>query len=265
VSSFTNCALSFRFSAIDRLPEPPSPHLTKGTLVHRALEGLFWHHPPGQRTLDAALDELTTAWDSLQDDPDLVDLHLSKDDAAAFLADAEALVRNALAVEDPNTIDAVGVELTLEASLGDIRLRGIIDRLDRTAQGGLIVTDYKTGRVPAPRQQQSRFAGVHFYALLCELVLGERPVAVQLLYLRQPVAITSEPSTQTLRALEGRTKAVWSAIDRACHTEDFRPKPSPLCSWCSFQQYCPTFGGNPADALVAHPVTLRKPADSLER
>ena len=54
VSSFTDCPLAFRFSIIDRLPEPPSPHALKGTLVHAALEGLFWNHPAGERTRAAA-------------------------------------------------------------------------------------------------------------------------------------------------------------------------------------------------------------------
>jgi putative RecB family exonuclease len=35
ISTFTDCALAFRFSAIERLPEPPSAPATKGTLVHR--------------------------------------------------------------------------------------------------------------------------------------------------------------------------------------------------------------------------------------
>ncbi len=47
VSSFTSCPLAFRFSQIERLPEPPSPPAVKGTLVHAALERLFWHHPAG--------------------------------------------------------------------------------------------------------------------------------------------------------------------------------------------------------------------------
>ena len=41
VASFKDCALAFRFANIDRLPEPPSPAATKGSLVHRAL-----HHFP---------------------------------------------------------------------------------------------------------------------------------------------------------------------------------------------------------------------------
>ncbi|MGH9047395.1 MAG: PD-(D/E)XK nuclease family protein, partial [Acidimicrobiales bacterium] len=37
-SAFTDCPLAFRYSIIDHLPEPPSPHAVKGTLVHAALD-----------------------------------------------------------------------------------------------------------------------------------------------------------------------------------------------------------------------------------
>src|SRR3954465_14001401 len=89
VASFKDCALAFRFSAIDRLPEPPSPWAVKGTLVHRALELLFWEEPAGKRTLSAALDKLTRAHTELQTDEEFTGLALSEEDAAAFVADAE--------------------------------------------------------------------------------------------------------------------------------------------------------------------------------
>ena len=47
VESFTSCPLAFRFSSIEKLPEPPSPHAVKGTLVHRALE-LLLGRPAGR-------------------------------------------------------------------------------------------------------------------------------------------------------------------------------------------------------------------------
>ena len=50
VSSFKDCGLAFRFSVIDRLPEPPTVAATRGTLVHRALELLFWEVPEGERS-----------------------------------------------------------------------------------------------------------------------------------------------------------------------------------------------------------------------
>ena len=41
VGSFTSCPMQFRFSSIQKLPEPPGIATTKGTIVHRALELLF--------------------------------------------------------------------------------------------------------------------------------------------------------------------------------------------------------------------------------
>jgi putative RecB family exonuclease len=253
VSTFKDCALAFRFSVIDRLPEPASPHAVKGTLVHRALEGLFWEHPPGERSPEAARASLATAWRELQEDPEFLELDLSADDREAFLAEAGQLVDGYFRLEDPDAVTTVGVELLLEAEVGGLLLRGIIDRLDVTPEGEFIVVDYKTGRVPGEKQEQSRLGGVQFYALLCEQVLGRRPVSVRLLYLKEPVVIDSDPSDQALRGLRQRTAAVWTAIERACQDEDFRPKPSALCHWCAFQALCPAFGGDPtlATALSA--------------
>ena len=263
VSTFKDCALAFRFSVIDRLPEPPSPHALKGTLVHRALQGLFWEHSRGRRSPEAARVALRGAWESLQEDDEFRSLDLSDDAAAAFLADAEKLVDGYFRLEDPDAVDAVGVEVGLEAEVGGLLLRGIIDRLDVTPDGDFVVVDYKTGRVPAEAQEHSRLGGVQFYALLCEQVLGRRPVSVRLLYLREPVAIVADPSEQALRGLRQRTGAVWSAIERACAEEDFRPKPSRLCDWCAFQALCPAFGGDPS--LAAGLGRRPRPADSEER
>jgi len=249
VTSFTDCPLAFRFSVIERRPEPPSPHAVKGTLVHATLEGLFWHYEPGRRSLSAALEELGRAWEQLAVDPEFAMLELSAEEATAFLADAEVLVRNYFTLEDPNGVNPVGVELGLETLVGNVRLRGIIDRLDVDEQGQLVVIDYKTGRAPTERFERSKLAGVHLYALLCERVLGRTPVEVRLLHLRDPVTIVAVPTEQTLRGQGQRTTAVWRAIERACATEDFRPRPRPLCRYCHFQSICPAFGGGEVPAV----------------
>jgi putative RecB family exonuclease len=244
VSTFTDCALAFRFSSIDKLPEPPSIPATKGTLVHAALERLF-DLAADDRTVAAALTALDQAMNALRDHPDFADLALDAAAEAAFLDDAERLVRRYFDLEDPRTITPIGLELKLEASVGDLRLRGIIDRLELDAEGGLVVTDYKTGRVPRQNYEQGKLGGVHFYALLCERLFGQRPAKVQLLYLSEPVAIITTPTEQSIRGLERKVTAIWSAVERACATDDFRPKPSKLCDWCAFQAYCPAFGGDP--------------------
>ncbi|MGH9028504.1 MAG: RecB family exonuclease [Acidimicrobiales bacterium] len=245
VSKFTDCALAFRFSAIDHLPEQPSAQAVKGTLVHGALERLFWEHQRGARSVEAARAALDATWRALPDDPEWDELHLDADAKEEFVADAWKLIEGYLRLEDPDTVEAAGVELLLEAQIGGVMLRGIIDRLDVTPRGELVVVDYKTGRAPSEIQERARLAGVHFYAMLCEEILGVRPSLVRLMYLRKPVVIETAPSEQVMRGLRQRTAAVWKAIERSCQEEDFRPKPGPLCDWCSFRSICPAFGADP--------------------
>jgi putative RecB family exonuclease len=249
VTSFRDCALAFRFTAIDGLADDPTIWTVRGTLVHTALERLFWRHGPGQRSPAAASAELAAAWAELQADPDYLSLELTAAQADTFRGEAEHLVANYFRLEDPDLVTPVGIEVTLEARLGDLRLRGIIDRLDRTPEGDLVVIDYKTGRAPGEAFEHSKLIGVHIYALLCEEVLGQRPVEVRLLHLKEPTVIVARPSEQTLRGQRVKARAVWSAIERACEGEDFRPKTGPLCNYCRFKPFCPAYGGDPAEAV----------------
>ena len=242
VTAFTNCPLAFRFTVIEHRPEPPSPHAVKGTLVHAALEGLFWNHEAADRTQAAASWELERAWAEMGTDPEFGALGLAGDDAAAFLADARTLVDNYFRLEDPRTVRTVGVELGVEMNHDGMRLRGIIDRLDIGPDGSLTVIDYKTGRAPSERYEQGRMSGIQTYALLCESVLGQAPAEVRLLHLRDPITISAVATPQTLRGQQRRTSAVWGAIERACVSEDFRPKVGPLCQFCHFKSACPAFG-----------------------
>jgi putative RecB family exonuclease len=247
VSTFKDCALAFRFSAIDKLPEPPSMPAVKGTTVHRALELLF-EAPPAARTPEAAQSCLRTALEQMRQHEEYLALELDDEQEAAFAADAATMVERYFALEDPRRIQPVGLELMLEANVGSLLVRGIIDRLEEDEHGELVVTDYKTGRAPSVQQEQSRLGGVHFYAFLCQRVLGRRPAKVQLVYLgAQPQVITTTPSEQSIRGMEKKVAAIWSAVERACERDDFRPKQSALCNWCAFKQYCPAFGGDPAE------------------
>ena len=135
-------------------------------------------------------------------------LGLDEAGRAEFQAEAAEMTQRLFLLEDPSKVNAVGLELRMETELAGTRLRGIIDRLELTADGELVVTDYKTGRPPSERYEQSK------------------------------------------RGLERRVGAIWSAVERACEHEDFRPKPGPLCNWCAFAKYCPTQGGDPAQAVV---------------
>jgi putative RecB family exonuclease len=252
ISAFKHCPLAFRFSVIDRLPEPPSPWASKGTLVHRALE-LLMLRPPDQRTLPSALADLERARAELADHPEFAGLELTEEEWDTFHADAANLVARYFQLEDPATVQPIGLELLMSVELGSLTLRGIIDRLELDGDGELVVTDYKTGTAPREGFEQDRLGGVHFYSLLCQRLLGRRPARVQLMYLSTPEVIIARPSEQSVVGMERRAQALWTAVERACERDDFRPRPGRLCDWCSFRPYCPSWGGDPAQAAELRP------------
>lgn len=298
VTTFKECALAFRLSAIDKLPEPPSLPAFRGTVVHRALELLMWDEPQGGRALPVAFGKLERALHELLESEEGAALGLAGPELDDFVEEARELLRNYFVLEDPNSVHVIGTELRLQVDIGQpsgryrpgalgpgetcvpedvangnharteenpegggrstegagkpLRLRGVIDRLELDEQGELVVTDYKTGKAPGLSQEQARLGGVHFYAFLCEQVLGRRPVKVQLFHLREPLAICSTPSEQSINGLERQATAIWAAVKRACLVEDFRPKPGPLCDWCGFHAYCPAMGGDLSLARQEH-------------
>jgi putative RecB family exonuclease len=258
MSTFTSCPLAFRFSYIERLPEPPSAPASKGTLVHLALQHLMWR-PAADRTIEAALVDLARASEELASDPEFSELELSAEEWASFNADAEVLLRRYFEIEDPRTITVLGVELRVTAETADgVVIRGIIDRLELDADGELVITDYKTGREPGEGWEQQSMAGIHIYSLLCERMFGRRPKRIQLLYLSKPERIITQPSDQSVRGVEMKSGAVMKAVRTACARADFRPRTSALCSYCSFKEFCPAYGGDPS---LAAPVMLARQAD----
>lgn len=263
VSSFTSCPMQFRFSSIEKLPEPPGVATTRGTIVHRALE-LLMCRPAEQRTPAGLADDLAEALREYRTHPDFAGLQLDDDAIATFERDCRELTARYLDMEDPRHVRPIGLELRMEAAVGSLALRGIIDRLELTADGELVVTDYKTGRAPSGNYEAKSLSGVHFYSFLCDAVLGRRPDRIRLMYLKTGETIETEPTARSVRFITTRAAAVWSAVERACSSGEFRPRPSALCDHCAFRQWCPAFGGDPdqaaTEALAAYEALTTQPA-----
>jgi putative RecB family exonuclease len=262
ISTFTSCPLAFRFSYLERLPEPPSAPASKGTLVHLALQHLMWR-PAEDRTIASALEDLARARAEVEAHPEFAGLGMTEDEWDVFHAEAEVLVRRYFELEDPSKVNAIGLELFVRAELPDgTLLRGIIDRLELDENGDLVVSDYKTGNAPGEGWEQKSLAGVHVYSLLCERVFGRRPARVQLLYLSRPERIVAHSNDQMIRGVEVKSGAVMKAIRTACERDDFRPRPSKLCEFCAFREFCPSWGGDPTQAAM---VMLARQAEAEGR
>jgi putative RecB family exonuclease len=255
-ADFMQCPLLYRFRVVDRLPEPPSPAATRGTLVHSVLERLF-DLPAAERTVAAARSLLGPQWDALrQADPAVEAMFGADGDGLAeWLGQAEALVERYFDLEDPTRLEPAEREMFVSVELpGGLLLRGYVDRLDVAPTGAMRVVDYKTSRSPREAFEGKALFQMKFYALVLWRLRGVVPRMLQLVYLGNGEVLRYAPEERELVATERKVLALWDAIRRAAQTGDWRPRTSRLCDWCHHQALCPAFGGTPpplpADAVT---------------
>jgi putative RecB family exonuclease len=247
-ADFLTCPLLYRFRVIDRLPEPPSPAATRGTLVHAVLERLF-DAPAADRSPAAALALIGPEWDRLAAaEPELTSLFASEAEWAAWLAEARTMLERYFTLEDPSRLEPAHRELAVEAVLDSgLRLHGYVDRLDVSPAGDLRVVDYKTGTAPRADFEARALFQMRFYALVLWLSRGVVPRLLQIMYLGNGEIVRYAPDEGDLRATQRKIEALWLAIERARSAVDWRPNRSRLCDWCAHQAICPEFGGTPPD------------------
>jgi putative RecB family exonuclease len=239
-TDFKSCPQLFKFRAVDRLPEPVSQAAARGSLVHAVLERLF-AEPAPFRTPARADELLVALWKEVRVEPEIRPAGLSEADERAWLGDSRRLLGNYFKLEDPRRLNASRLEWWVEYELPDIHLRGVIDRLEELPDGGWVLTDYKTGRVPGATRELAAFFGLRFYALVCWRAFGVIPREIRLVYLADPAVLSLTPEERMLTAFERQMEALGHAVRRALNTGDWRPRPSPFCMSCSFQGRCPAW------------------------
>ena len=267
---------------------------TKGTLVHDVLERFFREALPMDGELGRDPEE---AWQ-----PDEVQrVHEMLDDAAADLeakgttgrpllwaAQKARLHRQLtrilaldsvlratrrsrpLAVEAPFGREGEDpLVLDLEKA-GDVSLAGFIDRVDRTDDGGLVVTDYKTGkgygydRIPevgkkAPNDldlvDRGRKLQLVMYGLAARQRCGEASTPVESYYwfvetdgMHRGAPVDSEAERRLLHVIDVTVDGIRSGVFPAHPGEDgyFGWE---SCRYCPFDRVCPTTRGEQWERL----------------
>lgn len=238
---FKACPQLFRFRAIDRLPEPVTVYQARGTTSHLALQR-FYGLASGERTPDHLYDLFRQAWSELRTTDEFLGLFASIEEERTWGIQSMSLLANYFSLENPSEVEPMERELEmLEAFDEEIVIRGILDRIDRRDDGRLVITDYKTGKAPPEAYALPAFFALKIYALLIRRRLGETPAEVRLLYLNGPTMYRIPVEDDQLDAMERQLRALWTAINRAIASDNFPPRPSRLCDFCSFRDRCPAW------------------------
>lgn len=256
VETYQSCPLKFRFAYVDRLPSVPSPDLSWGAAIHAALEAWWDRKLPDPPPVEVLYQALYDHWDDSGFDG------MSRDEKLVWYRHARNVLARHHALHTPDYVPAVACEQWFELDIGDdISVRGSIDHVARTPNGGLGIVDWKTNRRARSRADVAGNLQLAIYAIAARELWGQEPEWVALEFVVPGVRVTverdeidTEAALRTIRQVAARVRE-----------EVFEPTPSALCAWCDFRAICPAFDGDGPDLPGLALVELRRLRRRRER
>jgi putative RecB family exonuclease len=246
-ASYNQCPLLFRFKNIDKIQEEPSIEAVKGTLTHSVLEILFKEMPPQARTLENAISKIDNAFDSLKQSEKFIYEFKNDSEIEQVKLDTKKFIETYFKEENPKRVPMHKTELFVSCNLKpNLRLVGFADRVDispKTKQTRIV--DYKTGKYPSKRFQNSVIFQLLSYALAIYANTGELPAGVMAIFLGNPSGKVTiyKPEIDKILGVQNEYLNTWSNIEKSVIDNNFVAKKSKLCGWCSYKNLCPEFDG----------------------
>lgn len=220
------------------MPEPPTEQTLLGNFVHSILEE-FYKQEPEQRTLASVRTLAASIWESYKDDVTAI-LRKKPDLIKDFRWKAWWCIENLLAMEDPTTLSFSGIETELYAHIDGVLIKGFVDRWFDDGDG-IVIGDYKTGKVPSRMWRAGKFDQLMIYGLILSEQLDKPLSRLELLYVAYGEKLDHIPTEEDIETTKQRVKSVRAGIDLRCKTGEFEPIKGKLCSWCAFQSICPAW------------------------
>jgi putative RecB family exonuclease len=239
VAAYEACPLRYYFSTVLGWHEPASTATVAGNLVHDTLEALY-RLPAAERTQERA-DQLLR---------DMAAAAFAREDTKTFARDSEVAhrakssVENLYLLETPTAlaIDPADLEAPVDADVDGVQFGGRIDR--RTRNGIVRVTDYKSGRRPAPAYLGKALRQLYLYASALRAV-GDPVDEVELLY----VAVNARVRRPVFTAILDDTVRLLTRMRLSSEADLARSaweaRTGPLCRFCGFKPACPMFRSAP--------------------
>lgn len=222
---YLSCPQCYRFRYVDRLPEKPRAELCFGSLVHGVLQ--FLHDPA--HTTTPSLEQITEKYEhAWKDLPEIEGL-------AEYKPIGLQMLRNYYRAHVPLDEQVLAVERKFRLPLSDHTLIGVIDRVGRTKDGKLVITDYKTSSKLPTQPEVDRDRQMTIYHHCAQNLYPEKPVIARLHFLRFDYVFETEPSEEAWMGVEQELLRAAYGIESG----HFKPRPGWRCEYCDYVTLCP--------------------------
>jgi RecB family exonuclease len=241
LNRFASCPRSFQLHYIDRLPAEDSDASRFGVLLHRTCEIALRDHVEFRRCGPIEPANVVRAYRTAWAKSELGDS--MRFEEGLELAKSWAVRQGCVAWHE-----VIGLEEPFELPLGDYRVVGKMDRVDRP--GGVVrVRDYKTTRVPMTREEVEGSLQLAIYDLAAhDLWPGAKRVELEIELLRHGTVIRTSRTDEQREATREYILGTIAKIEAAESGGGELPtRPTLQCTTCDHRSQCSAY----ADALAA--------------
>jgi len=228
IEIYEECPLRFKLEREWNLPRDVPASLHYGAAMHRVLLTFydaqrFGHTITNQELLELFRADLASAGIA---DRYQYDLYLRQ----GF----EQLQQFFEASRQGPQPEVLQTEQRFELQVGDAKLRGRVDRIDRSGPDGVDIVDYKTGK---PRLQEDADGSLQLslYALAAKEVWGRRAERLIFYNLENNTAVFTTRSEAELEEVKNKVAEIAGKIARG----EFEAKPGYQCRLCPYRNLCP--------------------------
>jgi DNA helicase-2/ATP-dependent DNA helicase PcrA len=241
IDLYRTCPLKYKFARVFAIPREPTINQRFGILIHQVLERFHTELIRSEASTGATL-----APSSASGRPGSVDRLLflfeagwrrtgfgSSDDELQYRDRAVAALARYHERQRRAESRPVWLERGFSFTIGDHQLRGRVDRVDRRADGGYELIDYKTGERTARHGDDVQLA---LYRLAARSAWQVEADVGSYWYVLDDERVRLPAAPDDAERVERTVLEVGAGIEG----QDFEPRPSyEICSWCDYRLICP--------------------------
>ncbi|MBI4262250.1 ATP-dependent helicase, partial [Candidatus Uhrbacteria bacterium] len=247
LKAFETCPYQYRFAHILKIPVRGKGTFSFGRTMHltlqRFFQGIIERNQQEQGTLfDARTEERKNRRTKALSVVDLLKIYdecwidewyESKAQKEEYREKGSAILKEFYAKHEGAWPTPQALEKSFMVKIGDVVLKGTIDRID-PLNDGVEIVDYKTGK-PKSEMDGDTKEQLLIYQIAATEVLGEKPKFLSYWYFDNNSKVSF---LGTAEEIEGVKAKIVATVD-AMKTSDFAATPSPyVCKHCDFKEIC---------------------------
>lgn len=228
IERYETCPLQFKIERFWKVPGEVAAQMQYGNTIHTLLRDYYESRRAGRPKSADEMVQLLRAGLAETGFVDPVQRELYEKEGTKQLREFVRLDQ----AKPP--AEVIGTERGFEITLGGVRVKGRLDRIDRIAGNRVAIIDYKTGK-PRTEDHARKSLQLSIYALAAREKWDYEAERLTFYNVADNTEVASKRDAPQLAEACQRVAEVAAEINAG----NFDPKPGFHCGWCAYRNLCP--------------------------